>query len=357
MRLSLDWLAEWIDLPPPPELEDRLNLGGFEDAVVEEVGSDLSGVRVGQVLERGRHPNADRLSVCRVDLGEGEPLEIVCGAPNVAAGQKVAVAVPGMVLPDGTKLKKSKIRGVRSAGMICSERELGLGDDQEGILVLGEDAPVGAPLSEVLGAGERILEVGITPNRGDTASLLGVAREVRALLGGELRVPETQPAAEEEEGVDWQELAAEGRQRIIRIPADRLRSGDNSYNIAVRHEDFIRLDPGPVGYFYLGGHVIRPGVYALQGHHGRNLMNDIDAHNRVVHKCKSLHRARRVLEACGRDRHVTDSHGRVLPALGHGADIESGNAPDQSLHVRRGARALLGLGRILRCQRHSSCGG
>jgi phenylalanyl-tRNA synthetase beta chain len=196
MRLSLDWLAEWIDLPPLPELEDRLNLGGFEDAVVEEVGSDLSGVRVGRVLERARHPNADRLSVCRVDLGEGEPLEIVCGAPNVAAGQKVAVAVPGMVLPDGTKLERSKIRGVRSAGMICSERELGLGDDQKGILVLDEGAPVGAPLAEVLGLGERILEVGITPNRGDTASLLGVAREVRALFGGELRVPETQPAEE-----------------------------------------------------------------------------------------------------------------------------------------------------------------
>ena len=122
MRLSLDWLAEWIDLPPLAELEDRLNLGGFEDALVEEVGSDLSGVRVGQVLERARHPNADRLSVCRVDLGEGETLEVVCGAPNVAGGQKVTVAVAGLVLPDGTKLKKSKIRVVRSAGMICSER-------------------------------------------------------------------------------------------------------------------------------------------------------------------------------------------------------------------------------------------
>ena len=120
MRLPLEWLAEWIDLPPLQELEDRLNLGGFEDAVVEEVGSDLSGVRVGRVLERAPHPNADRLSLCRVDLGEGKPLEIVCGAPNVAGGQKVAVAVPGVVLPDGTKLKKTKIRGVRSAGMICS---------------------------------------------------------------------------------------------------------------------------------------------------------------------------------------------------------------------------------------------
>jgi phenylalanyl-tRNA synthetase beta chain len=193
MRLPLEWLAEWIDLPPTAELTQRLDLGGFEDTLVEGREPDLSGLRVGRVVERAPHPDADRLSLCRVDVGEGEPLEIVCGAPNVAAGQKVAVATAGTKLPDGTKIKKSKIRGVTSHGMICSARELLLGDEHAGILVLDPEAPVGRPLSEVLPAGAAVLEVGITPNRGDTASLLGLAREVRTLVGGELRLPECTP--------------------------------------------------------------------------------------------------------------------------------------------------------------------
>ncbi|HJO22510.1 MAG: phenylalanine--tRNA ligase subunit beta [bacterium] len=193
MRLALAWLSEWIDLPAAAELVERLDMGGFEDTAVEDTGPDLSAMRVGHVVERTAHPNADRLSLCRVDLGEGDPVEIVCGAPNVAPGQKVAVASPGVTLPGGTRLKKTKIRGVVSRGMICSARELGLGDEHEGILVLDPGAPIGAPLPDVLAAGSRVLEVGITPNRGDTASLLGVAREVRALFGAEIREPETAP--------------------------------------------------------------------------------------------------------------------------------------------------------------------
>ncbi len=193
MRVSLDWLGEFIALPPEGELIERLELSGFEDVIVERRGPDLSAIRVGRVLERVAHPNADRLSVCRVELGEGEPVEIVCGASNVAAEQKVAVASPGGVLPDGTKLKRTKIRGVVSHGMICSSRELGLGDEHDGILVLDPDAPVGASLPEVMTTGDRILDLGITPNRGDAASLLGIAREVRALFGGTLHLPETAP--------------------------------------------------------------------------------------------------------------------------------------------------------------------
>jgi phenylalanyl-tRNA synthetase beta chain len=193
MRLPLDWLAEWIDLPPVGELVERLNLGGFEDAEVHDTGPDLSAIRVGRVVERAAHPNADRLSVCRVDVGEAETLEVVCGAPNVAAGQKVAIAVSGTKLPDGKKLKRSKIRGVVSQGMICSSQELGLGDEHEGILVLDPEAALGAPLSEVIATPGRVLEFGLTPNRGDVASLLGVAREVRAFFGGSLRMPETAP--------------------------------------------------------------------------------------------------------------------------------------------------------------------
>jgi len=194
MKVPLRWLAEWIDLPPQAELEERLTLAGLEIEDVLRTGPDLSAVVVGHVLERRQHPNADRLSVCVVDLGQSAPVTVVCGAPNVAAGQKVAVAVPGVTLPDGTKLKKSKIRGETSEGMICSSRELGLGDDHAGILVLDPGARVGAPLPEVLASGETILDVEITPNRGDWVSMLGMAREVRALFGGTLRMPPGAPA-------------------------------------------------------------------------------------------------------------------------------------------------------------------
>jgi phenylalanyl-tRNA synthetase beta chain len=192
MRVPLGWLSEWIPLPASvDELVERLTATGLEVEEILRTGPDLSGVRVGQVLERRAHPDADRLSVCRVDLGAGEPLEIVCGAPNVAAGQKVAVAALGSELPGGLRIKKSRIRGVVSNGMICSTRELGLGDDAEGILVLDPQAPVGAALPSVLATGETVLDVEITPNRGDWASLLGMAREVRASFGGTLRLPET----------------------------------------------------------------------------------------------------------------------------------------------------------------------
>jgi phenylalanyl-tRNA synthetase beta chain len=197
MRVPLRWLAEWIDLPDEADLVARITGGGLEVERVDTVGPDLSGLRVGHVVARERHPNADRLSLCRVDLGEGDPVEIVCGAPNVAAGQRVAVAPSGARLPDGRRLEKAKIRGVVSNGMICSARELGLGDDAGGILVLDPAAPVGAPLDTVLAAGDRVLEVALTPNRGDCASILGIAREVRAHFGGTLRVP---PVATEEEG-------------------------------------------------------------------------------------------------------------------------------------------------------------
>lgn len=194
MRVPLSWLREWVEVEASAEaIAERLTLAGLAVDSFERIGPDLSGVRVGLVREREKHPNADRLSLCRVELGPdvngGEPVEIVCGAPNVAAGQKVVVASPGAKLPDGRTLERSKIRGVTSNGMICSARELGLEGDHEGILVLPADAPVGAPAGDVLQAGDVVLELELTPNRGDCASILGVAREVRAIFGGELRWP------------------------------------------------------------------------------------------------------------------------------------------------------------------------
>jgi len=257
MRVSLDWLAEWIELPAADELALRLNLGGFEDAEIETSGPDLAAVVVGRVDECGPHPDADRLSFCRVDIGGGELVEVVCGAPNVAAGQKIAFAPVGSRLPDGTKLKKTKIRGVVSRGMICSARELGLSEEHEGILVLDPAAPVGAPLPEVLAVGERALEFGITPNRGDATSLLGIAREVSALIGGEPTPPETAPP---ETGAP----AAAGVSVAITAPED-------CHHYAARIVRGVRVGPSP-----------DPVVRRLEAAGIRSINNVVDATNWVL---------------------------------------------------------------------------
>lgn len=198
MKLPLSWLREFIPLPWPESVdleafEERLTVGGLEIEEVIRSGPDLGALVVGHVVERVQHPNADRLSLCTVDVGQEDAVEIVCGAPNVAGGQKVAVALHGAVLPDGTKIKRSKIRNVRSNGMICSVSELGLGEDADGILVLDTEAAPGTALPEVLPPGEVVFDMGITPNRGDWVSLLGMAREVRAQFGGTVTLPETAP--------------------------------------------------------------------------------------------------------------------------------------------------------------------
>lgn len=189
MKVPLGWLAEWIDLPEREALMERLTLGGLEIEAMLLTGPELPGVVVGHVVEHGRHPDAERLSLCRVDAGGEAPFEVVCGAPNVAAGQKIAFAPTGTLLPDGTRLKKAKIRGVVSSGMICSARELGLGDDHTGILVLDEGLAPGTPVAEVLPGADTVLDFEITPNRGDWACMLGMAREVRTHFGGTLRLP------------------------------------------------------------------------------------------------------------------------------------------------------------------------
>jgi phenylalanyl-tRNA synthetase beta chain len=232
MRVPLSWLAEWIDLPDShDELYERLTLGGLEIEGVERSGPDLSGIRVGRVVECGKHPSADKLSLCRVEVEDGEPLDIVCGAPNVASGQKVAVALPGVKLPDGMQIKKAKIRGVVSHGMICSERELGLGDAHEGILVLPQDAAVGAPLSDVVSAGDVVLDLEITPNRGDWVSMLGIAREVRAHFGGELRLPPVDPP--------------EGARRAAEDIRIEIEDGEGCHRYVGRVVRGVRVGPSP----------------------------------------------------------------------------------------------------------------
>jgi phenylalanyl-tRNA synthetase beta chain len=191
MRLPLLWLHDYCDPGlPAAELATRLALTGTEvDRVHAHGVTALEHFRVGRVLQAEQHPDADRLRVCIVDVGEGEPHQIVCGAPNVAAGQTVAVASPGAVMPGGLKLKKAKLRGQESNGMILSERELELSEEHDGIAVLATDAPPGTPLADVLPIATDVLELEITPNRPDCLGVYGVAREVHAATDAPLAPP------------------------------------------------------------------------------------------------------------------------------------------------------------------------
>jgi len=189
MKITYNWLKEYVDFSWDwPELVERLTMSGLEIEGVDDLAAQFSGVIVGHVLERQPHPDADRLSVCRVDIGDAVHT-IVCGAPNVAAGQKVAVALPGSRLPNGMEIKRAKIRGVESSGMICAEDELGLGDDHAGTMVLDQSLTPGTPFAVNAGLDDVMLDFEVTPNRPDCLSLWGIAREVRGLTGAKLRMP------------------------------------------------------------------------------------------------------------------------------------------------------------------------
>ncbi|MEJ7790493.1 MAG: phenylalanine--tRNA ligase subunit beta [Gaiellaceae bacterium] len=194
MRVPLSWLREYVDVDVPPvQLARRLSVSSLEvDRVVgvgvPNTGANLDLFRVGRVIEAGKHPNADRLQLCRVDVGEAEPRQIVCGAWNFGAGATVAVALPGALLPGVDQpLGEARLRGELSRGMILSERELQLGDDHGGIMVLEEGLEPGAPLADELPISDTVFEVTPTMNRGDLLSVYGLAREVAALFGSELR--------------------------------------------------------------------------------------------------------------------------------------------------------------------------
>jgi phenylalanyl-tRNA synthetase beta chain len=196
MKISFNWLKDYVSFEQSPEeIAELLTLAGLEVEEIQQIGSRLDGVVVGEVLECTQHPNADRLTVCKVTTGD-EPVQIICGAPNVAVGQKVAVATVGctlpMELPDGSQLtiKKSKIRGEVSMGMICAEDELGLGNDHSGIMVLDNNLKVGTPIADVLPINvDFVFEIGLTPNRPDASCHVGVARDLSAVLNKPLKKP------------------------------------------------------------------------------------------------------------------------------------------------------------------------
>jgi phenylalanyl-tRNA synthetase beta chain len=197
MKISHSWLQKYVDFKlQPNEMVEGLTMLGLEVESFEDLAKKFNLFVVGEVLERAKHPNADRLTLCKVNIGK-EVQEIVCGAPNVAAGQKVAVALVGSTIPhnqhdpEGSPfvLERAKIRGVESNGMICSAFELGLGEDASGIVVLDPAAKAGTPLAKFLGQTDVIYEVGITPNRADCLSHIGVAREVGLLSKKKIRIP------------------------------------------------------------------------------------------------------------------------------------------------------------------------
>jgi phenylalanyl-tRNA synthetase beta chain len=233
MRVPVTWLREHCDPALGAEaIAERLDLTGTEVARVDSVGvSSTEGFVVGKVLSAEAHPDADRLRVCEVDDGSGTPRTIVCGAPNVAAGQTVAVALPGAVMPDGSTLGEAKLRGVRSSGMILAEDEVGIGDQHEGIMVLADGLPAGAPLGDHLAIADEVLDLEITPNRPDCLSVFGIAREVHAATGAPLR---DDPTAAEVDG----DSAIEDLPIEIADPESCLR-------FTARAFDEVRIGPSP----------------------------------------------------------------------------------------------------------------
>jgi len=187
MKFSVNWLREFVDLPKnAEEIAELLTRAGVETENIETRGAKMDKVIVSQVTASSRHPNADRLTVCEVDDGSGQTRQIVCGATNYKVGDKVPLALPGAVLPNGLEIRKSKLRGVESEGMLCSAIELGLGQDAAGLLILSPEAKIGAPIADLF-PDDTILDVEITPNRGDLLSHFGLAREIAALTGKKLK--------------------------------------------------------------------------------------------------------------------------------------------------------------------------
>ena len=227
MKFSVNWLREFVDLPKnPEEIAELLTRAGIETKNIETRVANVDKVIVSQIIASSRHPNADRLTVCEVDDGSGSKRQIVCGATNYKAGDKVPVALPGAKLPNGTEIRKSKLRGVESEGMLCSPIELGLGDDASGLLILSPDAKVGAPIVDLFPA-DTILDVEITPNRGDLLSHFGLAREIAALTPAAAPSP---PPGE----------AARGRAGSITIEATR-----ECPFFSLRKIDNVKVGPSP----------------------------------------------------------------------------------------------------------------
>ena len=230
MKVSLKWLSEYVDVPADLKAFcDRLDLTGTGVEGVEKTGAAFDHIVTAQVVSKQQHPDSDHMWVCKVDVGEHnlgedgqpEPLQIVCGAQNFNEGDHIVTALIGATLPGDFKIKKSKLRGVESYGMNCSERELGLSDSHEGIIVLPEDAPVGVPFADYMKMGDTVLDLEITPNRPDCLSMVGMAREVGAMYRADVALPihELQEDASQPNASDLVTVEIEDPERCPRYTA------------------------------------------------------------------------------------------------------------------------------------------
>lgn len=242
MKVSTEWLSDYVSLDQVDieQLAEQITRSGIEIDSIENRNQGVTNVVVGYVKSKEKHPDADKLNVCIVDAGTGEDLQIVCGAKNVDAGQKVPVAMVGAKLPGGLEIKKAKLRGVVSQGMICSAKELGMNDKllpkeiQEGILVLPESTEIGTSILEVLGLSDKVLDFDLTPNRSDCLSMIGAAFEVGAILGREVKLPQPKQ--------DLQESGESAKERIsVKIEASELCS-----RYAVRYITDVKIGPSPL---------------------------------------------------------------------------------------------------------------
>ncbi|HEY2837069.1 MAG TPA: phenylalanine--tRNA ligase subunit beta, partial [Rhizomicrobium sp.] len=197
MKFTLSWLREHLDTKADVQtIADKLTSIGLEVESIEDAGVRLKDFTVAEIVSAEKHPNADKLRLCMVNTGDKDLLQIVCGAPNARAGIKVVLARPGTVIPaSGEALKIGTIRGVESRGMMCSASELLLGEDHDGIIELAADAVVGAPAAPALGLTDPVLDVSITPNRGDATSVYGIARDLAAAGLGTLKTKKVEPVA------------------------------------------------------------------------------------------------------------------------------------------------------------------
>jgi EMAP domain len=183
MLISLRWLKDYVDIEAEPgELADRLTMAGLEVESVNETAPEFSGVVVAKILSIRPHPNADKLTLCEVATGD-ESYPVVCGAKNITVGDIVPLALVGATIPGGYTIKSSRIRGELSNGMLCSEDELGIGKDATGIMILPKELPVGEDMTVALGLRDTVFDIGVTPNRSDCLSVIGIAREVAAITG------------------------------------------------------------------------------------------------------------------------------------------------------------------------------
>lgn len=267
MLFSESWLRTYVNPAiSSEELQDALTMHGLEVDEARKAAPDFTGVVIAEVVECRDHENSDHLHVCQVNAGTGELIQIVCGAPNVRAGVRVPCAMVGAELPGGFKIKKAKLRGVPSNGMLCSARELGVSKDHDGLWLLPEDAPIGEDIRKYAHLDDVVVDLNVTPNRGDALSLTGIAREVHAVTGAELKLPEIHEAAVTTDAahavkIEASDLCARYTSRVItglnakaKTPewmAERLeRCGQRPISALVDISNYVLLELGRPTHFF-----------------------------------------------------------------------------------------------------------